>query len=778
MQKRKRIQITGRVQGVGCRPFIYRAASLLGLSGTVRNDVRGVTIEVQGEAADVERFGACLQHGQGELRPPPLMAIASCQVSDVEAVEGEAGFAIEASDARGQASSQVTPDMATCRECLAELNNPDDFRYRYPFINCTNCGPRYSIVRTIPYDRPNTTMAAFKMCERCAAQYADVRDRRFHAQPVACPTCGPRVWLADAAGCVIEGDGNAAIARTAAMLREGKIVAIKGLGGFHLAVDALQEQAVVRLRQRKRREHKPFAMMAASVEVISRYVRVDAAGEALLKSAEAPVVLLDRKGPAEAGGPAIASSVAEGTATLGFMLCYAPLHHLLFAEEGIEVLVMTSANLSDEPLICDNAEAAARLGDVADAFLNHDRDIYRQVDDSVVQIVDGGPAFLRRSRGYVPTPVLMEDVCPEDVFAAGADLKNTFCFAKGSQLIMSEHIGDLADARVYRHYISSVKHLAGLFEIEPKVVACDLHPGYLSTQYAKAMGKPVVEVQHHWAHVASALAEYGCMERVIGLVADGTGWGTDGAIWGCECLTASLTEFERVGHLAYFPLPGGDSAAKEAIRPAMGLLCMLAGEKSYLEEYEDLIARVEPDAGRVRLIAQQLALGVNTAATSSMGRVFDAAAALAGMGRCNRFEAELPMRFESAADCAVTAAYSTAVETDSDGTSVLDIRKMICELVADVRGAAPAGVISVKFHNGLAEGLAGLAIAAREKCDLCTVALSGGVFCNRYLANRVISMLKTSGFRVLYKHTMPANDGGIALGQAAIAARMLHCGLV
>jgi hydrogenase maturation protein HypF len=779
VRKRKRIHITGRVQGVGCRPFIYRAASLFGLSGTVRNDVHGVTIEAQGEEGYIARFIEALRHGTGELRPPPLMVIASCEVTELEQVADESGFSIATSDAQGEVSSQVTPDAAICPDCLAELNNPADFRYRYPFINCTNCGPRYSIARTIPYDRPNTTMAAFQMCARCAAQYADAADRRFHAQPVACPACGPRVWLADAKGSVLENDGDKAIARTAAMLREGRIVAIKGIGGFHLAVDAFNEAAVVRLRQRKRREHKPFAMMAASLEVIRRYAHVDAAAETFLQSAEAPIVLLDRKTDTDPGQRVIAPSVAEGTATLGFMLPYAPLHCLLFAEPEIEVLVMTSANLSDEPLICDNAEAAARLGDVADAFLNHDRDIYRQVDDSVIHVIAGRPAFLRRSRGYVPTPILMEEACPEDVFAAGPDLKNTFCFVKGNQLIVSEHIGDLADARVYRHYVRSVKHLAGLFEVEPKVVACDMHPGYLSTQYAKSLGiERLIEVQHHWAHVASALAEYGVGGRVIGLVADGTGWGTDGAIWGCECLVASLDSFERAGHLEYYPLPGGDAAAKEAIRPLMGLLRSTAGDDSYLEEYHDVLSGIEPDAGRLRLIEQQLALGVNTTLTSSLGRVFDAAAALAGMGGRNRFEAELPMRLENAADAAIAESYSTRIREDSGGTMLLDLRKMMCELIAHVRRKTSPGVISAKFHNGLAEGLLGLAVRAREKYDLCTVALSGGVFCNRYLANRLISQLKAKGFDVLFKQTMPANDGGIASGQAAIAARRLQRGLI
>ncbi len=778
VQKRKRILITGRVQGVGCRPFIYRAASSLGLSGAVRNDVHGVAIEVQGDESCIAQFVECLRHGRDDLQPPPLMEITSCQVCRMEPVADARGFAIEPSQAHGEATLQVTPDMAVCGQCLAEMKDPRDFRYRYPFINCTNCGPRYSIVRTIPYDRPNTTMASFKMCDRCAAQYAHVGDRRFHAQPVACPACGPRVWLTAASGVVIEDRTDNAISRSAAMLRHGKILAVKGVGGFHLAVDAFNERAVARLRQRKQREHKPFAMMAASLEVIRRYAHVDAAARRLLMRPEAPIVLLDRKCP-PVDARTIAPSVAQGTATLGFMLCYAPLHHLLFAEDGIQVLVMTSANISDEPLICDNAEAAALLKNVADAFLNHDREIYRQVDDSLVQIVHGAPAFLRRSRGYVPTPVLMPHESAVDVFAAGADLKNTFCFARRDQLILSEHIGDLADARVYRHYLSSVRHLARLFEVKPKVVACDLHPGYLSTQYAKSLGiERLIQVQHHWAHLASTLAEYGQTDRVIGLVADGTGWGTDEAIWGCECLLASLQDYKRLGHLMYYPLPGADSAAKEAVRPLMGLLGTISPEDSCLKEYNDILRRIEPDERRLGIIADQMTRSLNTVWTSSLGRVFDAVAALAGLGTINRFEAHLPMRLEAVADKQCRQAYTATLQENSQGTMLLDIRKMMQEIIADVRKAVPAGVISAKFHNALANGLLELAVAARQKYDLCTVALSGGVFCNRYLADRLISLLKNDGFAVLFKNAVPTNDGGIALGQAAVAAAMARQGLI
>ncbi|MCU0918361.1 MAG: carbamoyltransferase HypF, partial [Planctomycetes bacterium] len=549
MLTRQRILLTGRIQGVGFRPAVYRLARELDLTGRVFNDTQGVTVELQGNAEKIDQFLERLQSGPDK---PPLADIRSCRRIDIEPVAGEVEFTIEKSEVEGTSLSQVTADIGTCGACLAELADPADFRHRYPFINCTNCGPRYSIIKTIPYDRPNTTMSVFGMCERCAAQYRDVADRRFHAQPVACPRCGPKVWLIGPAGQVLEAGSDEAITETARRLQAGEILAIKGVGGFHLACDARNNDAVLRLRLRKRRDHKPFAMMVRSLDDLRRYASVDRAGVQVLTSPQSPIVLLPKRPDAD-----IAPAVAPGVATFGFMLCYAPLHHLLFAE-GLDVLVMTSANLSDEPLICRNEAALEKLRDVADAFLMHDREIYRQVDDSIVHLVADEPVLLRRARGYVPTPILLPEPTLQEVLATGADLKNTFCFAKHNQLILSEHIGDLEDAEVYHHYLSSIRHLAGLFEVEPSVVACDLHPGYLSTQYAQSLpGVRVIRVQHHWAHIASVLAEHGLAGPVIGLECDGTGYGTDGAIWGCECMIASLTDFTRFGHLAYYPLPGG-----------------------------------------------------------------------------------------------------------------------------------------------------------------------------------------------------------------------------
>ena len=474
--------------------------------------------------------------------------------------------------------------------------------------------------------------------------------------------------------------------------------------------------------------------------------------------------------------PAIAPSVAPGVSTFGFMLCYAPLHHLLFAE-GLDVLVMTSANLSEEPLICRNEVALERLGEVADAFLMHDREIYRQVDDSIVHFVGGEPVLLRRARGYVPTPILMPEPAPQEVLATGADLKNTFCFAKQNQLILSEHIGDLEDAEVYHHYVGSIRHLAGLFEVEPKVVACDLHPGYLSTQYANSLpGVRVIPIQHHWAHVASVLAEHGLAGPVIGLECDGTGYGTDGAIWGCECMIASLTDFRRFGHLAYYPLPGGDKASKEPIRPLLSLLRQAYGDDFELDRFAWLLERVEPDRGKMKLILEQIDRRINTVSTSSLGRVFDAVAALLGLGNYNHFDAQLPMALEALAEPGIDDRYEFGLPHGGEPLQ-LDLCGTLRGMVEDLRSGTPAAVISAKFHNTLTEALRAMAKAARQSTRLEVVALSGGVFCNRFLTERLIRRLKQEGFTVLWNRSVPSNDGGIALGQAAIAAQLIGRGV-
>jgi len=680
--KRQRIFITGRVQGVGFRPAVYSIARKLGLSGFVYNDTKGVTIELQGKEKKIDEFLVRLQSRD----KPPLAEIKSCKTVDIALIKAEDKFIIETSDSQGTALSEVTADIATCRDCLTEMAEKKNFRYGYPFINCTNCGPRYSIVKSIPYDRPNTTMSEFAMCDKCAAQYTDVTDRRFHAQPVACGTCGPKIRLTDSKGNTIKTRTDEVIAETARLLLAGKVVAIKGIGGFHLAVDALNNKAVERLRERKRRDHKPFAMMADSIDRIKEYAIVSGLAEQVLKSPQSPIVLLPKK-----KNSAIAPSVASGVDTFGFMLCYAPLHYLLFAQ-NIEILV-----------------------------------------------------------------------------------KNTFCFGKQNQLICSEHIGDLEDAEVYHHYINSIEHLRKLFEVEPKVVACDLHPGYLSTQYALSLSDlRVIQVQHHWAHIASVLVEHGLNGPVIGIAADGTGYGTDGAIWGCECLIASMNGFERFGHLAYYPLAGADAASKEAIRPVIGLLKKTYGNDFKLQKFGWLLDRIEADANKQQIILEQIEKRINTVETSSLGRVFDVVAAMLGLGSYNHFEAQLPMALEAVAAADVEVRYELEMFSPPGEPCRFGLGKTIRQLVSDVRNKVHAGIISAKFHNTISEILLGFALVYRSETDLNTVALSGGVFCNRYLTNRLIKQLKQNDFHVLFNRNVPSNDGGISVGQAAIAAKLVN----
>jgi hydrogenase maturation protein HypF len=621
---------------------VYRIARVLRLSGFVYNDTKGVTIELQGQKELIAEFLTRLRTSD----KPPMAKINLCRADDIPVIDTDDTFTIKVSDSRGAALSQVTADIAVCRDCLAEMADKNDFRYRYPFINCTNCGPRYSIVKNIPYDRCNTTMSVFEMCEKCRAQYDSAGDRRFHAQPVACGKCGPAIWLIDNKGKTIQTQQDKVITETANLLLAGKVVAIKGIGGFHLAVDALNDKAVRRLRERKRREHKPFALMAHSIEEVKKYAVVSELAKQLLTSPQSPIVLLPMKKDSS-----VADAVAEGVDTLGFMLCYAPLHYLLFEQlrgRRLEILVMTSGNISDEPLICRNELALEALGSIADAFLMYDREIYRQVDDSIVHIIDDSAVLLRRSRGYVPSPIVMEENCKNDILAVGGDLKNTFCLVKQNQIVCSEHVGDLKDAEVYHHYINSIEHFRKLFEVEPKTVVCDLHPGYFSTRYAASLPDvKIVKVQHHWAHIASVLAEYNLAGPVIGLAVDGTGYGSDGAIWGCECLITSLAGFERFGHLAYYTLGGGDRASEEAVRPVLALLKKTFGRDFELQKFQWLLKKIEPAINKRKILLQQLEKNINCVQTSSLGRVFDAVAAMLGLGSYNHFEAQLPMALEA-----------------------------------------------------------------------------------------------------------------------------------
>lgn len=755
---RKNIKLHGQVQGIGFRPFVYRLAEELNLTGFVYNYTQGVIIEIQGSRDNTETFISRLKNGgKNNL---PLLKIISTDVADIKTVADEKSFEIKQSKTSGAVSTEVTADIATCKNCLTELFDKNDFRYRYPFINCTNCGPRYSIIRSIPYDRPNTTMADFTMCRNCKEQYNNIEDRRFHAQPVACPVCGPKIKLCDNKGKKTESDSDKVISEMVRLLLAGKIAAIKGLGGFHLACDAENDQAVKLLRQRKMRDFKPFAMMAADVDKIRQFACVDETAAEILQNIQTPIVLLPKKKP-----NTIAPSVAEGVNAFGFMLPYTPLHHLIFAEKKLNALVMTSGNIADEPLICKDSEAFEKLGDVADIFLIHDREIYRQVDDSVVHIIRNEPVLLRRSRGFVPQAFVLKNSASADIFAAGADLKNTFCFAKQNRFMLSEHIGDMADASVYKHWLDSIEHLKKLIEVNPSVVACDTHPNYLSSRYARKLKKDkLFEIQHHWAHIASVLAEHDIDEKVIGLVADGTGYGPDGAIWGCECLIASLEDFQRFGHLAYYPLAGGDFAAKEAVRPIMGLM-----KKYNLLISDTVLDEIEPDREKRAAIEQQIEKNINTVQTSSLGRLFDAVSALCGLGNYNHFEAQLPMALEAIADKQIKENYP--FELKENAVTTVEIGDVLKGIITDKTGGIDKSVISAKFHNTVAEFFFVLAKQAQRACGIRTVVISGGVFCNKFLSERLIELLQKDGLTVLFNRLVPANDGGISLGQAAIAAK-------
>ncbi|OHB51505.1 MAG: carbamoyltransferase HypF [Planctomycetes bacterium GWF2_41_51] len=753
---RKKIKVQGQVQGIGFRPFVFRLAGKHKLTGFVFNYTEGVIIEIQGSQSNIDNFLDRLKNAHLENA---LIKIKSLETLDIESIEDEKDFEIKQSKSSGAISAEVTADIATCKDCLRELFDENDFRYRYPFINCTNCGPRYSIIKTIPYDRPNTTMSAFKMCDKCKQQYEDVADRRFHAQPVACPTCGPKIYLCDSNDKIIEDNCDKVIAKTVQFLKDGKIAAIKGLGGFHLACDAENEQTVKTLRSRKMRDAKPFAMMA-EMENIKRFADVSEQAEKILRSIESPIVLLPKKQP-----NTIASSVAKGVSTFGFMLPYTPLHHLIFAEKKLNALVMTSGNISDEPLICKDDQAISKLGGIADIFLMHNREIYRQVDDSILHIIANEPALLRRSRGFVPQPINFKNPSSVDIFAAGSDLKNTFCLVKKNRFIVSEHIGDMEDSSVYKHWLSSIEHLKKLIDVNPKVVTCDIHPGYFSSQHARKLKADMtIEVQHHWAHIASVLAENDMNETVIGLVADGTGYGTDGAIWGCECLIASLDEFRRFAHLAYYPLPGGDLASKEAIRPLLGLM-----KKYNLSVPQSVLDEIEPDPKKRQTIELQIDKNINTVQTSSLGRLFDAVAALCGLGSYNQFEAQLPMALESIANIKIKENYPFEL-IDENGIISIGIKEMLESIIKERLSGVTPNVISSKFHNTIAEFLSELAKKASEKTGIKATAISGGVFCNRFLSERLIEMLQKNGFTVLFNRLLPANDGCVSLGQAAIAA--------
>lgn len=748
------IQVRGIVQGVGFRPFVYTCAERLFLTGWVRNTSSGVEIHLEGPAAALQAFLHELTHNA-----PPLARIDEIQVSE-SLTEGFNEFQIIESRPQPGQFIPISPDVSICPDCQQELFTPSDRRYRYPFINCTNCGPRFTIIKDIPYDRPKTTMAGFDLCPACQAEYNNPRDRRFHAQPVACPTCGPHLWFESAGKHLAERNDALQMARQ--WLMDGKIIAVKGLGGFHLACDASNPTAVNELRRRKKRSDKPFALMVFDIAAAKRHTRVTPGEEELLVSRQKPVVLLSRRPDST-----VAPQVAPNQPNLGIMLPYTPLHLLLLEPTpGFpDILVMTSGNLSEEPIAFTDEDAMQRLTPLADGFLMHNRPIHMRVDDSVVREFSDSLYPLRRARGYAPDPIHLPRQVPS-ILAAGAELKNTFCLTRGDYAFLSHHIGDLENYETLRSYEEGIAHFERIFRIQPEIIACDLHPNYLSTRYAQqraqAENLPLVEVQHHHAHLAACLADnnWNQPEPVIGLSLDGTGLGTDGAVWGGEVLLGGYKGYQRHLHLKYMPLPGGDLAIRKPAR--MALAWLWANGVEWEADMPPVQALCYEERTALRA---QLAHSLNTPLTSSMGRLFDAVSALIGIRQEATYEGQAAIELEALADPDETGAYELEIR---DG--LLDPAPLLQAMLSDWRANIPLPAISARFHNGISQALLQACLALRQASGADTVAFSGGVWQNMVLLKRTHTLLTAANFKVLAHHQTPANDGCIALGQAMIAA--------
>lgn len=740
------LRVKGTVQGVGFRPNVFRLATRAGLGGFVRNDSEGVWIEVEGSPEAIARFPERLRRDA-----PPLSRVDAIELRRL-AARGDVRFRVESSDRADRVAATVPPDAATCAECLRELFDPGDRRYRYPFVNCTDCGPRYTIVREVPYDRAETTMGAFRLCEPCRAEYEDPASRRFHAEPNACPACGPRVELVRAGAPAIRGDG--ALRQAVADLAAGRILAVKGLGGFLLACDAANEGSVAQLRERKRRPHKPFALMARDLETVRSITCPDAAEVRALRSPCAPIVLLRAR-----EGAGVARGVAPGLAELGVMLPYTPLHHLLLAD-GPPVLVMTSGNVSEEPIARDDAAALEKLSGIADAFLLHDREIHTRADDSVVRIVSGLAQPVRRSRGFVPEPVALGFAAPP-VLAVGADLKNTVCLTREGEAFLSPHVGDLENPETHAFFEELIEKLRRLLGVSPGAVAHDLHPDYFSTRHALASGLPRIGVQHHHAHVASCLAENGRTAPVLGVAFDGTGCGPAGELWGGEILLADLGGFRRLAHLRPIALAGGAAAIREPWRLAAAAL-VDAGEPL------DRLRGVEP--ARRKAARRLLASGFAAPLATGAGRWFDAVSALLGIRSAISYEGQAAIELEAIASEGEGCPLDFELGTDGDGVPEIDLTPAIRGIVAAQASGVPRGEIAAGFHTMLARAITGSCAAAREESGVSTAALSGGCFQNRRLTEQTRERLESRGFEVLLHRRVPPNDGGLALGQAAVAA--------
>ena len=755
-RRRLRVCVRGVVQGVGFRPFVYTAAASLGLSGCVRNDSSGAIIEVEGDASGIDDFLHRLRAG-----PPPLAIIESVVTEQIPVVGGTA-FTIADTSRSGTGRTLVSPDVAMCADCAAELRDPTNRRYRHPFVNCTNCGPRFTIIGSLPYDRATTTMAAFEMCADCAREYADPADRRFHAQPVCCPACGPQLRYLTPGHDVAHREDGLSAAR--ALLRDGGVLAVKGVGGYHLACDARDTAAVEELRRRKRRGDKPFAVMVPDLPTARRIADVDEPAQRLLTGPQRPIVLLPRL--PDSG---VADSVAPCNPDLGVMVAYAPLHVLLFGlpgdEPGPDVLVMTSGNLGGEPICYDDDDAVARLADLADGWLMHDRAILVPCDDSVIRVVEGAELPIRRSRGYAPLPVALPVRLPPTL-AVGADLKNTMAVADGRYAWLSQHIGDMDDLATLAAFDSAQRHLRALTGVDPDVLVADAHPLYRSTHWAhrNADGRPVRTVQHHHAHIAAVMAEHGYdgSEQVVGFAFDGTGYGSDAAVWGGEVLLANYKGYQRLAQLKYVPLAGGDVTVLRPYRMALAHL-WAAG----IAWDPDLppVAACPPEERKV--LAHQLETGLGCVPTSSMGRLFDAVSALAGVRQVVAYEAQAAIEFEGLSrgiDCGTTA-YAFGIDHRGP-TTLIDPAPVLQAVIRDRRADVPAGLIGARFHHAVAGLIVDIAEGERDASQ--TVALSGGVFQNALLLRLALKGLRNKGFEVITHRHVPPNDGGIALGQLLV----------
>ncbi len=744
MTTAKEIHIRGLVQGVGFRPFVHRLAGRFRLTGWVGNNNEGVIVHIEGPQKAVEAFLDALPS-----EAPPASGISSIVVTEVPcAFHPE--FSIRKSQDNSERITVVSPDIAVCDECLLDMDG-NNHRTGYPFINCTNCGPRFTIIRDLPYDRPMTSMSPFKMCESCEAEYNDILDRRYHAQPIACNHCGPEYVLHE--GEKVVHDLDVILQMLAEAIDQGQIVAMKGLGGYHLACDALNEEAVDRLRTLKSRDGKPFAVMFKDMNTAERYTQMVDEEKEMLMSWRRPIMLLASKKP-------LAKGVSIGFPTLGAMLPYLPFHHLLFRQLKQDVIVLTSGNISDEPIIITNEEALRRLSPVTDLILTNNRDIHNRTDDSVAMVVNGKTRLIRRSRSWVPLPIdLTSDV--DGILACGAELVNCFCIGKDRQAILSQHIGDLKNAETLAFYSESIERLTRLFRVKPELLVHDLHPDYLSTRYATESGIPVLAVQHHHAHIASCMAEFGLDEKVIGVSFDGTGLGTDGNIWGGEFLICDLLDFERRSYLDYTPMPGGDRATKEPWRMALSYLLKAFGD-DYKKINIPFLEEINMD--KAAIIETAIWKGINAPLTSSAGRLFDAVAALTGLCTRASFHAEAPMRLEAIADPAEKRAYEFSTGNTIDTTGIIH---GVCR---DISDGCAAATISARFHNSVINIIFAMSDILSRETGIRKVVLSGGTFQNKYMLKRLENGLKAAGYEVFSPCAIPANDGGIALGQLAVAA--------